>query len=363
MVSRVNEIFTLNGNNDIKANDSIMYSFIVPVYNVEAYLKECILSLISQKSEYKYEIIIIDDGSTDLSGKIAQEYSRYNSNIKVYHQKNSGLSIARNNGIYYANGKWIIFVDSDDYLESGFLKKIDQYIGELSSKDIIIVDNLLLYEDKSSYLERAVKEKKRRTGYLINDILPIACGKVISRELIQKYQLYFPQNLNYEDMALFPIMAIHLNKCYWINEPLYIYRQRQNSISHSKSIEKMEDVLNAIEFSKNRMQRCSKQEKQCFEFFAIQFALTTIAPQIVEIDYRNLLIEKIVRYMECSFPNYLKNRYIHRLSIRNQVYVWLLSKRKYMALHYLIRTKKVMKEILKQMKLQNIYLIYKKHAV
>lgn len=362
-MNRVDEKLYKSENSDFKGNDSIMYSFIVPVYNVETYLEMCISSLICQKSEYQYEIIIIDDGSKDASRQIAQKYANYHSNIKLYHQKNSGLSVARNVGIFYASGKWIIFVDSDDYLEQNFLEKVDQSIGKLTQKDIIIVDNLLLFEDKSTYVEQAVKEKKRRTGHLLNDILPLACGKVISKDLIKKYQLYFPENIHYEDMALFPVMAVQLNKCFWINEPLYIYRQRQDSISHSKNIEKMEDVLKAIDFCKEKMQKCSKEEKQYYEFFALQFALTTIAPQIVELNYKNLLVEKIVRYMERFFPNYPQNKYICKLSIRNQLYVWLLSRRKYKTLHYLIRIKKFVKRILQQKRLQNIYLLYKKHAI
>lgn len=92
-------------------------SFIVPVYNVEDYLEQCIESLLHQNiPESQYEIILVDDGSVDLSGKICEQYSMGYENIKCFHKENGGLSDARNYGLERAEGKYILFVDSDDYI-------------------------------------------------------------------------------------------------------------------------------------------------------------------------------------------------------------------------------------------------------
>ena len=96
--------------------ENITFSVIIPIYNVEAFLKECIDSVLQQT--YKdYEIILVDDGSTDESGAIADTYARNYPGINVIHRNNGGLSAARNTGIEAAKGRYIIFVDSDDYID------------------------------------------------------------------------------------------------------------------------------------------------------------------------------------------------------------------------------------------------------
>lgn len=357
------EIQNVEIDNQKISDKEIIYSFIVPVYNVENYLDECIKSLVSQKSIFKFEIILINDGSTDASGDIAAKYEKEYANVFLYNKVNGGLSSARNTGIKKASGRWLIFVDSDDFLERNFLKIIDNYILKLAVNDIIVVDNLLLYEDKSTYIEQGVKDVKRRTGCLINDVLPIACGKLISRKFFLKYKLSFPEGIYYEDMALFPVWASKVRNCYWINKPLYVYRQRQESISHDRNITKMGDVLKALDVSILGMQKTSTAKKICFEYFAIQFALTTICAEIVEVDYENELVRKIVSYMETNFPNYKNNKYLSKLSVRNRVYLALLSRHKYKELNQLIRVKKNIKELLNQKYLKGFYWLYKKSAI
>ena len=110
-----------------------MISVIVPVYNVEPYLRKCLDSIIGQT--YKdLEIIIIDDGSTDCSGKICDEYEERDGRLKVFHTENKGLSAARNLGLDNATGDWIGFVDSDDWIEPDMYEVLLKRAGETSSK-------------------------------------------------------------------------------------------------------------------------------------------------------------------------------------------------------------------------------------
>ena len=104
-----------------------LISFIIPVYNTEKYLEECINSILDQIND-KCEIILIDDGSTDNSGLICDSYAAINHEIKVVHQENRGLAAARNIGLDHANGEYIAFVDSDDYLDSSCVTKILKWI-------------------------------------------------------------------------------------------------------------------------------------------------------------------------------------------------------------------------------------------
>lgn len=105
------------------------FSIIIPVYNVEDYLRECLDSVIGQE-EQNCEILLVDDGSTDNSGNICDEYAQKDNRIKVFHQENGGLGVARNTGILHATGEWILFVDSDDYWLPDTLKKVKTAINE-----------------------------------------------------------------------------------------------------------------------------------------------------------------------------------------------------------------------------------------
>ena len=116
-------------------------SVIIPVYNVEKYLEECIDSVLAQTYQ-NIEIILVDDGSTDSSGLICDRYAEKNTNISVIHQKNSGLSAARNSGLNKANGDYIYFLDSDDYISADAIEKLFS-IAENDKSDIVFFDAYL----------------------------------------------------------------------------------------------------------------------------------------------------------------------------------------------------------------------------
>ena len=121
----------------------MLISFIVPIYNVEKYLNECVDSILSQDFE-DYEIILIDDGSTDNSGAICDEYARRYENIIVKHKLNGGLSDARNAGIELANGKYVLFVDSDDYIGKNSISAIVNCLNEQKKTiDVVFLDACL----------------------------------------------------------------------------------------------------------------------------------------------------------------------------------------------------------------------------
>ena len=114
-----------------------MISIIIPVYNTEKYLRRCMDSILN--SAYKdFEILLINDGSTDSSPAICEEYSRQDSRIKVIHQKNQGVSVARNTGLDYCQGEWIVFVDSDDFISKDFLSLIAKEVHQ--DKDLLLFD-------------------------------------------------------------------------------------------------------------------------------------------------------------------------------------------------------------------------------
>ena len=179
-------------------------SVIVPVYNVEKYLDKCVRSLLNQKFAYNYEIILVNDGSTDSSGNIADKYAMEHSMLKVLHKKNGGLSSARNYGLRYARGKYITFVDSDDYVSGDYLSALYSMAIKYDA-DIVLTQICLMTEDEAEKyhkeeIETELIDNKEAFWevYIQKRVSWSACGKLIKKEILNKHK--FPDGY-YEDSA------------------------------------------------------------------------------------------------------------------------------------------------------------------
>lgn len=213
-----------------------MISAIIPVYNVTPYLKVCLNSIINQT--YKdLEIIIVDDGSTDESGSICEDYAKIDTRIKVIHKDNVGLSSARNVGIDLAKGEWIYFLDSDDWIENNALERLLKF-AQLNDCDIVQSNHYYAYDKYLLYRRSSVKEKKKflltkneaMKELIINDrIKNFAWGKLYKTDLIR--DLKFPEGKFFEDSFWQHFVFHRSSKLGIIDTPLYYYRQRKDSIS------------------------------------------------------------------------------------------------------------------------------------
>jgi len=217
-----------------------LLSVIIPVYNVEPYLEQCLDSVVNQT--YKdLEIICINDGSTDNSLKILEKYQKKDSRIKLINQKNKGLSGARNAGLDVAKGEYIAFVDSDDYLELNAYEEAMKVM--LTDKNVDLVEfrtNTFADNNDTVLNNRANFANKRlfdtfsmnmHTGYVWN--------KIYKRLLLEKYKIKFIPKLLYED-AFFSYAYVLVSKhSVFINKQGYNYRKRYNSI-----LDKDQKVLN-----------------------------------------------------------------------------------------------------------------------
>lgn len=227
----------------------IKYSFIVPVYNTEKYLKKCLDSLVNQK--YKdFEIIIVNDGSTDNSINIINDYSKKYKNIIVIDQKNGGLSHARNEGVKKARGEYILFVDSDDYVETKLLSEIDKKIEGLDLLRFQILTEDENYNKIKSYEESEFSNLdgynaiKKITEYTF--IEPAWCY-VYNKEFYLKNKFKFTKGVYHEDFGLIPYVIYKANKVSSINYIGYHYIQRSGSImndeDYNKTLKKAYDML------------------------------------------------------------------------------------------------------------------------
>jgi len=210
---------------------SALISIIVPVYKTEPYLRKCLESIVSQT--YKnMEIILVNDGSPDNCGEICDKYASIDSRIKVIHQKNGGLSAARNAGLRIASGEYIGFVDSDDWIENDMFETL--YLGALKyGADIAICG--YFYEDCAKYKE--VKEEhtvlldcKDALHHLILDktFTNHVWNKLFKNKLFEG--VYFPEGRIFEDIATTYKLFEKTDKVVYLNSCKYYYRQREDSI-------------------------------------------------------------------------------------------------------------------------------------
>lgn len=214
-------------------------SIIVPIYNVEKYLAECIESIQNQ-SYSNIEIILVDDESPDNSGKIAEEYASTDKRIKVIHKKNGGLSDARNAGMEVATGDYLMFVDSDDLLTPDACKVLEEKI-EKESADYVIGNYINCHEngelwDNPIFNTEKYKEFKLNikdytdSFYIMNSS---ACNKIFDLNFIRKLNLKFEVGLPAEDAIFTTYCFIKSNKVYYIPHVMYVYRQRNAGTSIS----------------------------------------------------------------------------------------------------------------------------------
>lgn len=242
-----------------------LISVVIPIYKVEEYLKQCIDSIIAQTYK-KIEIILVDDGSPDSSGAICEEYAKKDKRIKVIHKENGGLSDARNKGIEEATGKYIAFIDSDDYIEPSYLGKLYYAVTKCDTK--IAQCNIQKVDENSNKLEVIGDETKE-----------IKSGKTMIKELYDNKwenivvwnKLYLKQLF---DDIRYPIGKIHedefttykilyeIEKIVIIPEYLYCYRQREESIINKKYDLNKLDILEALQERLNFFEE--KKEKQLY---------------------------------------------------------------------------------------------------
>lgn len=223
-----------------------MISIIVPVYNVEKYLDRCIESIINQT--YKnIEIILVDDGSTDKSGEICDNYANLDTRIEVIHKVNGGVSSARNKGLDIANGEYIGFVDSDDYIHpkmyETLLSNLIDYDADISMCNYIkgIEDN---YNFKKIKNNLEILNTLEQMNCLYNDKVGQILGcylKLYKRELFNS--LRFKENKIFEDWLIVHQIHFKSNKMVYTSDALYYYRKREGSIIHSEFNIKKLDAL------------------------------------------------------------------------------------------------------------------------
>ena len=221
--------------------NSPLLSIIVPIFNTEKFLRGCIESIINQDIQRDLvEIICVDDGSTDSSQEILYEYRDL---VSIYRKQNGGLSSARNFGLERARGKYILFVDSDDFLLPGAISKMLSHLDE--GIDAIIAKPKVIYQGTSLWNKEADEDYFSLPGngvFNINDIdlfnIPVvAWAKIYVRSIIEKYRLRFPEGVLYEDNYFFWTYFLYTKKIYFLDEEVCAYVRHANGIMGNTAAE------------------------------------------------------------------------------------------------------------------------------
>lgn len=208
-------------------------SVIIPVYNVEKYIEICVNSLLEQTFQ-DFEIILIDDGSTDKSGEICDSFS--DERIRIFHQKNSGLSLSRNVGIDNAYGEYITYIDSDDIVDRNYLKillsLVEEYKADISSCEFqFLKEGEKLSESNHSYETGAVSGMEGLKKMLQGEMHGTsACGLLLKKEIVEQFR--FPVDKYHEDDLTTYKYFINSDTVAYTKQPMYGYCQHVGSIMH-----------------------------------------------------------------------------------------------------------------------------------
>lgn len=284
-----------------------LVSIVVPVYNVEKYLKKSIESILNQT--YKnIEILLVDDGSTDSSGKICDSFSKVDPRIRVFHKANGGLSDARNFGIEQMRGQYVAFIDSDDYISNDFVWKLYSSIKNNDSE--VSICSFSLVDEKGE----KIKDELLDSGevclpgkQILEKVLTadgyryvVAWNKLYRSTLFEKFQ--FKIGKLYEDEFLNYPLFWECQKVSIVEEPLYLYVQREGSIVQSNmTLEKikMKDEMHTsrIEFYSDKG-HSFLHEKACQQY--CNWIVTTTT------NHRNILNPTFAKYLQRQFRKFAK---------------------------------------------------------
>ena len=284
-------------------------SVIVPVYNVEKYLEECVDSLLNQTMK-DLEIFLVDDGSTDRSGALADRFAKENPDrVHTLHLENGGQGRARNAVLPMAQGDYIGFVDSDDWIERDMYEKmLDR--AEKTGADVVVCDFLEHYADgREQTLPACFQDHPLSAA-------GSSCNKIFRRSLVG--DLRFPEGLWYEDFYFSAVMLLRSKRTEFIPEPLYVYRRGQESTMHNNNARKNLDMLKIMELIEREIGEDARED---FDFLVINHVVLDSISRLARQDapdkaeviraFRRYAHEKIPHLTRCpSFRAETRNRRI-----------------------------------------------------
>lgn len=311
----------------------MLISVIVPVYNVEKYLGKCVDSLLGQTYR-ELEIILVDDGSPDRCGEICDAYAKKDHRIKVIHKENGGLSDARNAGIKKASGEYLLFVDSDDYIERDLIEKVAE-AAEKTKCDMVMFDYVREEETFSLPLYSELPEHKVLTLESNPEILIStlsAWSKLYRREFYLEQGHWFPKGRLYEDLGSIPKLFLDAGSIVYVKGAFYHYLIRPGSIMTSTKFEKnYTDRTAMYQAILDYYKEAGKYDayKDELEYLAFRNIYFEPSKEIILTDRKSPYLQKFRAFMEQHFPDYHKNPYLKGLTSKERLHYRIIETKQY----------------------------------
>lgn len=287
-------------------------SVIIPVYNVECYLKRCLDSVLAQ-TYTNLEILLIDDGSTDASGKICDEYSTKDNRVNVFHNKNEGTACARNFALKKATGKYLFFVDGDDFIDFDTIEKMVE-LSNNGNIDIVYCDYFKYYsDDNKQYISLIPFPEFNKNTHIL--AMPGPVCKLIKKELFIENVLFFLPGKCFEDNAVMPLISALAKNYRYLKDAKYYYFQRNGSALNSKVYNsKWEDIFDVLDYMKTEFINRNLFQKyyQEVEYIFIEYLLHAANLRFFDYKEGRHNIKKVHNVMKKFFPNWSKNIYLKK---------------------------------------------------
>lgn len=315
-------------------------SVIIPVYNVEKYLARCIESvLLTDRADY--EIIIVNDGSTDSSPDIARGYAeQYPALIRLISTPNGGLGHARNTGLDAATGDYVLFLDSDDRLSAGAMEEILNMADW--SFDICIFDHVSVTEDdKFLKLNNGCDREGDFSLAEYPELLfqpPNACVKLFRRSLFGA-DIRFPGRMWFEDLYTIPKLYLRAARIRYLPKVWYEYLMRAGSITNCASIGRNAEIITAVNevIGYYKASGLYEQYETQLEYMALYHELITSTTRVNLIDPDSDLQDKLLDDYTAKFPNYRQNPYVQRMPKKLKLLLRLIERRQHKAINLIMR--------------------------
>lgn len=288
-------------------------SVIIPAYNTESYMSECLESLVHQTLE-EIEIIIVDDGSKDNTLQILKEYEKeYPEKVRVFHKENGGQASARNLALEHATGEYLGFVDSDDWVSLDMYEKMYQK-AKAENADVVVCNMTEHFPEKEvCHVYNNAKHKLDYAGS--------SCNKIFRR--IFAAGIFFPQGLWYEDFEYSAIQLMKANQVSFVDEGLYHYNCRPGSTMHNENAHKNKDILTVLNHISNYAKEYQLEEKYAeeLEYLYIEHILLTTINRLQE--QKNKDKKEVITFLRKEvlnrYPVFYKNRFYKEYESKRRV--------------------------------------------
>lgn len=315
-------------------------SIVIPVYNVEKYLAKCLDSVIYPELE-GYEIVVVNDGSTDSSLSVAEDYARrFPGLIRVISTENGGLGAARNVGLEAARGEFLLFLDSDDLLCEGALPEIMEKLKE--DFDICIYGILSVTEEGVILddIPRCGREGPLSLADYPRLLLcpPSACNKLCRRSLFMDSGLRFPSRVWYEDMRTMPKLYLLTDRISATDKQWYIYVQRSGSITRSADMGRNLEIIEALDDLSGYYRARGKfdEYRNEFEYSAFYNEFLTAVVRVCLSEPANPVADRLREDFLSKYPDFLKNPYVREMPFKYRLLTRLILLRRYKAVGFIM---------------------------